>query len=97
VTLNKDVILAKKDKILSIASKYHASEVRLFGSFLHNTETANSDIDFLVKWDANASLTDWSGLKRELEETLNRNVDIATDKSLHWYIRDKILSEAQPL
>lgn len=91
------MILAERDKILSIAHKYHASDIKLFGSFLHGDANENSDIDFLVKWDAEASLTDWAGLKRELELVLHKKVDIATEKSLHWYIKDKVLSEAQPL
>ncbi|PIR32744.1 MAG: nucleotidyltransferase [Alphaproteobacteria bacterium CG11_big_fil_rev_8_21_14_0_20_44_7] len=90
-------MLANKDRILEAANKYHASDIKLFGSFLRGEETENSDVDFLVKWDENASLTDWSGLKRELEELLGRKVDIATEKSLHWYIRDKVMSEARPI
>ena len=90
-------MLADKDRILATANKYHVSDIRLFGSVLHGDADENSDIDFLVKWDKKASLTDWAGLKRELEEILNRKVDIATEKSLHWYIRDKVLSEAQPI
>lgn len=89
--------LAEKDKILSLAHKYHASDIKLFGSVVRGEEGSDSDIDFLVKWDEKASLTDWAGLKRELEETLGKKVDIATEKSLHWYIKEQILKEAQPI
>ena len=86
-----------RENILSLADKYHAHDIRLFGSALRGEETENSDIDILVNWDKKASLTDWAGLKRELEEMLGKKVDIASEQSLHWYIRDKILKEARPL
>jgi hypothetical protein len=33
----------------------------------------------------------------DLQDLLGRKVDVATEKGLHWYIRDRILREAVPL
>ena len=54
----------------------------------------DSDVDLLVDQDEGFSLIDRVSLKQELEELLGRRVDIVTSKTLHWYIRDKVLKEA---
>lgn len=56
-----------------------------------------SDIDFLVRLPDESSLLDVAGLKVDLEEALNRKVDVVTEDGLSPYLRDRILSEAQPL
>jgi predicted nucleotidyltransferase len=33
----------------------------------------------------------------DLEELLGCEVDVVTERSLHWYIRDRVLEEATPL
>jgi len=43
------------------------------------------------------SLFDLGGLLMDLQRLLGRQVDVVTEKSLHWYIRDQILREARPL
>jgi len=37
------------------------------------------------------------GLLMDLETLLGCKVDIVTEKSLHWYIRERVLSEARAL
>jgi hypothetical protein len=43
------------------------------------------------------SLFDMGGLLIDLETLLGCRVDIVTENSLHWYIRDRVLSEARAL
>jgi hypothetical protein len=33
----------------------------------------------------------------DLQKLIGRNVDIVTEKGLHWYIKDQILREARPI
>jgi predicted nucleotidyltransferase len=33
----------------------------------------------------------------DLEDALGCKVDVLTENSLHWYIRDRVLREARPL
>ena len=33
----------------------------------------------------------------ELQELLGRKVDVVTEKGLHWYIKERVLSEAKPI
>lgn len=92
-----EIVGSKKEQILAIAAKYGASNVRIFGSVARGTADADSDIDFLVQLESGRSLFDLGGLLMDLQKLLSRKVDVVTEKGLHWYIRDRILKEAQPL
>lgn len=83
-----------RDQILSIASKYGASNIRVFGSVATGDTHSSSDIDLLVDLAPDRSLFDPGGLIYELKEVLGVDVDVVTPESLHWYIRDKVLEEA---
>jgi hypothetical protein len=54
-------------------------------------------VDFLVDLEPDRSLFDLGGMLIELKNYLKRDVDIVTKNGLHWYIRDRILEEAQQL
>jgi predicted nucleotidyltransferase len=58
---------------------------------------AESDLDLLVAWEPGRSLLDHASLVQDLQELLGVKVHIGTEKSLHWYARDRILREATPL
>ena len=91
------LLKTKREQILSIAAEHGASNVRLFGSTARGEARSDSDIDFLVEFDLDRSLFDYVALIRDLEDLLGHKVDVVTDQSLHWYIRDSILKEAVPL
>ena len=69
----------------------------VFGSVTRGEATETSDVDFLVEFEAGRSLLDLSGLRLDLADALNREVDVATPNSLHPRLRDRILSELVPL
>jgi len=86
-----------RNDILKIADKYGAENIRVFGSTIRGDSKKNSDIDFLVHYKQDADLFDVVGLKDSLEELLGKKVDIVSDRTIFWYIRDKVLKEANPL
>lgn len=92
-----EIVGSKREQILAIAAKYGASNVRVFGSVARGTADADSDIDFLVQLESGRSLFDLGGLLMDLQKLLNRKVDVVTEKGLHWYIRDRVIKEAQLL
>ena len=59
-------------------------------------ERPDSDIDFLVDFEKGRSLLDLGGMVFDLQQLLGRKVHV-TEKGLHWYIKDEILNEAEPL
>lgn len=69
----------------------------VFGSVARGEETPGSDVDFLVEFEDGRTLLDLSGLRLDLSEILDRDVDVATPSSLHPELRDQILSERLPI
>jgi predicted nucleotidyltransferase len=93
----EQILKQKRDDILKIASHYGARKVRVFGSVVRSEDGPDSDVDFLVDLEEGRSLMDLGGLLMDLQKLLGRNVDIVTEKGLHWYIKDQILREAKPI
>jgi len=85
----------RRSQILALAEKHGAYNVRVFGSVARGEATEDSDIDFLVDYDLE-KITPWfpGGLLLDLEQLLNRKVDIATVDMLKERIRDRVLDEA---
>lgn len=94
----KELLQEKREEILSIAAKHGAYNLRVFGSVARGEETPSSDIDFLIDYDLN-KITAWfpTGLIQDLENLLERKVDVVTTNSLHYFIQDKVFQEAIPL
>jgi len=88
---------AKRSQILALASRHHASNVRVFGSVARGEDRADSDVDMLVSFSQGGSLLDLVALKEDLEGLLGKRVDIVTDGGLSPYLRDRILAEARPV
>jgi len=81
-------LLERWDEILVIAARHGARTVRVFGSVVRGEETAESDLDLLVEFEQGRSLLNHIALAQDLEDLLGREVDVVTEKGLHWYIRD---------
>ena len=93
----KKLIQAQREKILSISRKYGVKSIKIFGSVARGEENSLSDLDFLVNLEAGRSLFDLGGLQIDLEESLNCNVDVVTEKGLRDRIRDDVIREAVSL
>jgi predicted nucleotidyltransferase len=93
--LLKERLIEQRDEILAIAMQHGASNVRLFGSVARGEEGKESDIDFLVDYDLQ-QISPWfpAGLISDWETFLGHKVDVVTEKSLHSFIRERILAEA---
>jgi len=87
----------RRDEILRLAGSRGARDLRVFGSVARGEVTESSDLDLLVAREPGRSLLDHSGLVQDLQELLGMKVHVGTEKSLHWFVRDRILSEATPL
>ena len=90
-------IRLNRKAIQRLAKQYGVTDISVFGSAARGDDTSQSDIDFLVDMEPGRSLFDMGGLLMDLETLLGCKVDIVTEKSLHWYIRERVLSEARAL
>jgi len=93
----QQIIRKRREEILKLASAHGAYNVRVFGSVARGEDTESSDVDFLVSMEQGRNLFDQAGLLSDLQELLGRKVDVATDDSLYWLIRRRILREAKPV
>lgn len=83
-----------KKKALPILRRHHVKRAGIFGSFARGEATAKSDVDFLIEYRGRKkSLFDLVELKADLEEILNRKVDLITYRSIYWRLREGILAE----
>ncbi|MBN2019068.1 MAG: nucleotidyltransferase family protein [Sedimentisphaerales bacterium] len=86
-----------KKGILPLLERYGVRRASLFGSVVRGEDTPDSDIDILVELPDTASLLELAGLKIDLEEALNKKVDVLTYDSLHPLLRDRILKEQEQI
>ena len=91
-----DVLRSRRDEILAAARRRRASHVRVFGSVSRGDAGPGSDVDFLVDFDAEASLVDQVGLIQDLEKLLGVGVDVVSTGGLRPH-HDPIQEEAVDL
>ena len=92
-----DEITDRREEILRIARRHGARNVRLFGSIVRGEARGQSDLDVLVELEEGRSLLDHVALKQDLEDLLDCEVDVVTEKALHRLLRDRVTKEAVPL
>ena len=63
-----------KEHYSEFKNKYNVEKIGLFGSYARDEATENSDIDIFVKM--KPSLFDMVAIKEQIENDLNRKVDI---------------------
>ena len=78
------------NKLQTFFPAYPIEKAWLFGSYARGEETDKSDIDILVKFVENTeiSLFDHIRIKLNLEENLQKNVDLVEDGYLLKYARE---------
>jgi uncharacterized protein len=88
----------KREDILAVAARHGAFNVRVFSSVSRGEETENSDIDLLIDYDL-TNISAWfpGGLLMDLQDLLDRKVDIVTEQGLSHLIKDRVLAEAKSL
>jgi len=95
--MKEDEIDEIKKTLIEVLRKYGVKKAGLFGSLVRGEATEESDIDLLIEFEGKKSLLDLVGLKLELQESLRRDVDVLTYKSLHPLLKEKILSEQEEI
>lgn len=101
--IEKVMSVATKEELLQLLQAHEAElkafgvkRVGLFGSFVRNQPTPQSDVDLLVELEPEKlTLRNYTGLGFFLEDLLGRRVDLLTPESLSPYIGPHILRETE--
>ena len=88
---------ANRDRVLALAERWGARNVRVFGSAARGEADEQSDLDLLVDLDPDRSLLDLAGFLLDVQELLGGPVDVVTERGLKARIRDRVLQEAVAL
>lgn len=94
ITPKENILLKLKGKKTEL-SKLGVSNIGLFGSYLHNEQSGDSDIDLLVDFEPEMENFDNYMAVCEIFEKLfeNENIDIVTKNGLSRHIGPKILKD----
>lgn len=86
------VLLEHQERIQALGVK----RLGLFGSFVREQQTSQSDVDLLVEFEQGQKTFDhFMQLAFLLEEILQRRVELVTSESLSPYIGPHILKEVE--
>jgi predicted nucleotidyltransferase len=94
----RERIHATPEEIAAFCRTHHIRWLALFGSVLRDDFRDDSDIDVLVRFDAESRITFFD--VQEIEDSLSslmcgRTVDLVTEKSLHRLIRERVLPSVE--
>lgn len=88
---SKSIMKKIKDNIDSI-KKFGVKKIGLFGSYIQNKQTTDSDIDILVEFKSGQKTFDnYMDLKFFLEEIFNLNVDLVVTEAIKPDLKPNIL------
>lgn len=92
---NKEFILTTLKRLKPELKKFGVNNVGLFGSYLKNEQSQNSDIDILIDFEPDKENYDNFIAAYDLFENFfkNEKVEIVTKNGLSPYIGPKILKE----
>ena len=86
------------ERLREVCERYGIASLEVFGSFARGECQPDSDVDLLygLKPDARLGFSLFD-LEDELATLFGRPVDLVARKAINKYIRDRVLSDAQPL
>jgi predicted nucleotidyltransferase len=84
----------KREAILKITTQHGARNVQVFGSMVRGEAKPDSDLDLLVTLDQGRTLLDLIAIKQDLEDLLQREVDVVTEAAISPYMKEQVLKEA---
>lgn len=92
LTLND--LRQQRQAILELAEKYGAYNVRVFGSVARGEATPESDVDIIAAFREGTSIFDLVGFWQDLQDLLEREVDLLADHPSGGQVMRSALREA---
>ena len=80
-----------------LAQRYHVKSLGVFGSYIHQQQNEDSDLDLLVTFQKTPSLLKYIELENYISDLVGIKVDLVMRDALKPRIGERILSEVVPL
>jgi predicted nucleotidyltransferase len=84
-------------RVRDIARRHGVDKVRVFGSEARGEAGPGSDVDLLIRLAPGRGFRDLMDFCEEIEDALQRKVDVITEDGLSPFIRQRVLREAVAL
>jgi predicted nucleotidyltransferase len=84
---------AQKNIIIDTIIPFQPVKIGIFGSAARNENTENSDIDILYLLKDAVGLFNLVRMKNDLEEKLNKKVDLVSEKYIHPKLEPHIMND----
>ncbi len=82
-----------KKQLAVICRENNIAMLGVFGSVSRGDDTAQSDVDLLIKLKKPIGLLEFIRLEDKFVEVLGKKVDLATEDSLHPLIKQNVLND----
>ena len=83
------------NKLQTFFPAYPIEKAWIFGSYARGEETRKSDMDIMVRFDKNAtiSLFDYIGIMHDLEDLFHKKVDLVEEGCLRSWAQESVEKE----
>ncbi len=78
--------------VVPTLKKYGVKKAAIFGSYSRGEETKTSDVDILIEPPSKMGLFAFTRLKSDLENILQKKVDLVTYQGVSRYLKESIIS-----
>jgi len=80
------------NKLRGFFPAYPVEKAWIFGSYARGEETRNSDLDVLVRFDKNATITliDYAKIMNNLSDLLHKKVDLVQEGTLYEFAQESV-------
>lgn len=79
--------------IINTLKPFKPNKIGIFGSYSRGENTEESDIDILYSFEKPIGLFKLIGIKDDLEQKLNKKVDLVSEKYAHPKLKPMILND----
>ena len=83
----------QKNIIINTIKPFNPVKIGIFGSFTRGENNENSDIDILYQLKNSVGLFNIVRIKNNLEEKLNKKVDLISEKYIHPELKSFIMND----
>ena len=90
-------ILEIKNKISPVLKEYGVKRASVFGSVARGEDSPKSDIDIMVSLGKPMGMFAYMNLIREIENKLDRKIDLVTENSINKFVRPYIQSDLKTI